>query len=758
MTETKRLAILILLCLSVTAGATAGAPPSIEELKASAGSPAQAGRYRQQIDTLLNLTALLRSEGREDQAIRELESNALPLALEKGSPEQVITALNALGSLYSASPFSEDTGSMATNKVARSLKRELPDWAEKLLTEALEMAGKEKNDVLAASVLNNLGNLYWLCRRYDQAELSYRKSIALARRSDDKAALGSALANLGRLQAHKGEAGAAATLDESFLHWDVLPDSREKARALLGLGQSYRRLAAGADRKTDEVKAAAALEQARRCADASGDTALLSFALGYAGGVAEARGETGKALELTRQALFYAQSRNSPELLYQWHRQLGGILKSQGDRSGALSSFRMAVQALQTVRRCLRPDSVATISYTEQVAPVYLALMEMLLQESDRTTRADEKTKLLSEVLETIETSRSAELQDYFKDICLAEATGASPETPADVGILYLVSMPDRLELLLRLATGIKRFSSRIEASKLERIVEIFAKNLADDTGRPLGSATKLYDLIIRPVEEELSKGNVRHLVIVPDARLRTAPMAALYDGEQFLAAKYTLSTTQGMQLVNMKPPMTHRRQDVLMAGISEQAGDFPALPGVRDELIGSAPLFNGACAILLNDQFLKSSLKKEIEKKPHAIIHLATHGKFAGGMRNMFIRAWDGPILYEDLMDMIQATRYRREPLDLLTLSACETASGDSQAFLGLAGVAIKAGAKSTLATLWEINDMVTARIIQEFYRNLNTHGMSKAKALQQAQLTIMAEHKHPYYWAPFLLIGNWL
>ncbi|MFA7062223.1 MAG: CHAT domain-containing protein, partial [Pedobacter sp.] len=689
MTSARLFFIILLLCLPHAAGASAGSPLSATEPTASTRSLVKEGKYQQQIETLLDLTLRLQREGLEDQAIQQIEP-MLPLIREKGSPRQLISALNALGSLYSSFPYHVDSGSMATNKVVRSLKSEIPDKAKLLLTEALEIARKEKNGSLTSSVLNNLGNLYWLRQRYDEAARYYRESIQLTRGSNDKVGLGAALANLGRLQVSTGGAGAEPTLDESLQVWRSLPDSPEKAQAVTGIGQSFRRMAAVSHQSAHSAKAADVLEAARRCAVECGETGLISYSVGYGGGVAEEQGETIKALAMTRQALFYAQSINSPELLYQWHWQLGRILKAQGDRSGAIPEFRMAVRTMQVMRRSIKPDSaVAALSFTARVEPVFLALTDMLLQESEQVVSAEEKTALLAEVLETVEKLRTAELQDYFKDSCLGEtsngfSTSAAAQTNA--AVLYLVSMPDRLELLLNLDSGIKRFSSKIDSKNLAAVVHTFTANLSSASDRYLGSSARLYDLIIRPVEEELKRGNVKHLVIVPDGILRTIPMAALYDGEQFLTAKYTLSTTQGMQLVNIAPPMENQENNVLMAGISQPVGGFPALPSVRDELNGIGSIFGGKT--LLDDQFLKDSFKKEIESKPYSFVHLATHGEFAGDMHNMFILAWDGLITFDDLNNLIRVTKYRSEPLELLTLSACKTAAGDDRAVLGLAGV----------------------------------------------------------------------
>jgi CHAT domain-containing protein len=98
--------------------------------------------------------------------------------------------------------------------------------------------------------------------------------------------------------------------------------------------------------------------------------------------------------------------------------------------------------------------------------------------------------------------------------------------------------------------------------------------------------------------------------------------------------------------------------------------------------------------------------------------------------------------------------------PIELLVLSACQTATGDRRAALGLAGLAVRSGARSTLATLWSVNDRSTALFMVEFYRELGQPGVTKAQAVRNAQLALLKQpqYEHPYYWAPFILLGNWL
>jgi CHAT domain-containing protein len=138
----------------------------------------------------------------------------------------------------------------------------------------------------------------------------------------------------------------------------------------------------------------------------------------------------------------------------------------------------------------------------------------------------------------------------------------------------------------------------------------------------------------------------------------------------------------------------------------------------------------------------------------------VASHGKFESDVRDTFLLTYDGKLSMDRLEGYMASTTYREQPVELLTLSACQTAVGDDKAALGLGGVAVKAGARSALATLWYINDQASSLLITDFYANLKDSDVSKARALQEAQLDLLDDPRfnHPSYWAPFLLIGNWL
>jgi len=162
----------------------------------------------------------------------------------------------------------------------------------------------------------------------------------------------------------------------------------------------------------------------------------------------------------------------------------------------------------------------------------------------------------------------------------------------------------------------------------------------------------------------------------------------------------------------------------------------------------------------LLNQDFQTETLEQELRESRYGILHIATHGKFSTDAKDSFLLTFDGKLTMNKLDQLIGLFRYRQDPLELLTLSACQTAVGDDRAALGLAGVAIKAGARSALATLWFINDEASAELISEFYRQLRDPAVSKAMAIQRAQIKLLGDrvYDHPAYWSPFLLLNNWL
>jgi CHAT domain-containing protein len=184
----------------------------------------------------------------------------------------------------------------------------------------------------------------------------------------------------------------------------------------------------------------------------------------------------------------------------------------------------------------------------------------------------------------------------------------------------------------------------------------------------------------------------------------------------------------------------------------------FPSLPHVDDEVKEIQALHGGT--ILRNQSFLVERFSSELRDKTYSVVHVASHGQFETEARRSFLLAYDGRVTMDNLERLLRLSRFRDEPVELLTLSACRTAAENDRSALGLAGVAVKAGVRSALATLWYVNDQATGYLMADFYRHLAEASGTKAKALQAAQLRMLGERRfrHPGYWSPFLLVGNWL
>ena len=359
---------------------------------------------------------------------------------------------------------------------------------------------------------------------------------------------------------------------------------------------------------------------------------------------------------------------------------------------------------------------------------------------------------------QTLEQLRVAEVRNYFENQCALPA-GFDPARAQgdDVLVIYPMLFADRAELLVNARGRLYQFTADIGLAELTNEIRLLREAIESvDAGDAyLGYAQRLYRWLIEPLEPVLAEAAPTTLVIVPDGPLRTIPLSVLHDGERFLVERYALATTPGLSLVGVATaePITR----VLLNGITAPVQGFPPLPFVAEELESIQSTFPSRT--YSNEAFVTATLEREIVAGGYSIVHMATHARFEADYRRSFLLAFDDVITMDRLEDVMGSQRFTDRPVDLLVLSACQTAVGDERAALGLAGVAVKAGARSALASLWFINDESTALLVAEFYRQLAQPANDKADALRGAQLLLMNDerYRHPAYWAPFLMIGNW-
>lgn len=275
--------------------------------------------------------------------------------------------------------------------------------------------------------------------------------------------------------------------------------------------------------------------------------------------------------------------------------------------------------------------------------------------------------------------------------------------------------------------------------------------------------SNEVYKWLIKPLEVKLGEMKIRTLVFVLDGSLRNIPMSVLYDDKrkEYLIQKYAIALVPGLQLIDPKP-LQRGKLKVLAGGVSEQreieGRSFAPLQNVVSELqqIQSAIPKSEE---LLNQTFTKINVQNQIKEAPFTIVHIATHGEFSSNAEKTFILTWERLLKVKDFDTLLRLrNRTDSRAIELLVLSACQPASGDKRATLGLAGIAVRAGARSTLATLWSVEDQSTAELMNQFYKELADTTESKAEALRHAQLSLLTKYQIPYFWAPYVLVGNWL
>ncbi len=712
--------------------------------KEAAQEYAQIDHRQGQIQALLHAAAVARTLGHLNQSFLHLEL-ALQLAHRTGEQQWVTLALSELGK---------------TALVNRQFEQ-----ATEYVTGALAMAQTQRHTVLTASLHNELGLVRVLQGQLQDALASFHESAALAEAAGFSALRIRALINgagaaIRLRQFDEGEAALNAT--DALLSGS--PVSYEKAEALINLALGYRHLALSHPTARDRAlsRSATLLQQAANLTPLPEFDRIASYAYGYLGQLYETDHRLEEALSLTRRAIFAAQAARAPESLYRWQWQSGRLLTRLGQLDDALSAYHAAAATVQPIRLEIAAGPVAAPDPDQpSLRTLYFELADVLLKRAALSDDDRTAEPYVRAARDAIEAYKAVELRDYFRDDCvdrvqsrITELDRLSPST----AIIYPIVFGDRTELVVSDQDGLRRLAVPVTASALTEEVRRFRHRLEKRTTREyLPHAQRLYDWLLRPLTERLDTLHVDTLVFVLDGPLRTIPMAALHDGERFLISRYAVAVTPSVNLTDPRP-IDRTRAQLLSSGLTKAVQGYPPLPHVAEEVAYIHSLFKGEQ--LLDKSFIAPRIETELQDGRYGILHIATHGRFATDITQSFLVTFDGKLTMSQLERLVGLFRFREDPLELLTLSACQTGVGDEQAALGLAGIAIKAGARSALATLWFINDDASKELVSEFYRQLHDTALSKAQALQRAQLKLLDDrvYGHPAYWAAFLLLNNWL
>ncbi|MBI4780708.1 MAG: CHAT domain-containing protein [Oscillatoriophycideae cyanobacterium NC_groundwater_1537_Pr4_S-0.65um_50_18] len=739
--------------------------------------------------TLVNTPELPRSTERL-QLLAQVWDVQGRLQLSRGDAETALTTWQQAADLYKQV---NDLDRLVRNQINQAQALQtlgLYPQAQKQLTAATQTLQNQPDSALKAIGLRSLGNVLRTTGNLAESRQVLQQSLAVAEAISNSQEVGEAQLSLGTTAAAQEDTAAAIAFYQQAathsiltsvpaqLHQldllldthqqdeaqtllpqiqaqiDSLPLSRTAVYARIDFAQSLMKLD-NQDVKQTAQALATALQQSRSLPDARAE----SYAIGTLGNLYEQTQQWSDATQLTQQALVIAQTLDAADIAYQWQWQLGRLLRQQQDMTGAIAAYDGAIKSLQAIRYDLvsvNPD--VQFSFRDKVEPVYRQFVDLLLQPG-----AEPSQDNIRQARSTIEALQLAELDNFFRAACLApkqQLDAVVDQADPTAAVIYATILSDRIEVILKIPQQpLRHYATFLPQDQVEKTLESLRRNIAepDALRQTQIQSQQVYSWLIQPSESAIAQSHIKTIVFVLDGLLRNIPMAALYDGHQYLIEQYAIALSPSLQLFDPKP-LQSGKLNALVVGLDQARQGFSRLPYVGNEL--KQIQSEVPSQVLLNQQFTTQAFQTEMDSQSFSIAHLATHGQFSSKADETFILAWDKTINVNELNTLLRARDQRPQPLELLVLSACETAAGDRRATLGLAGMAIRAGARSTIASLWSVNDESTALLMNRFYQTLINQTQPRAEALRQAQLTLLKtpEYQLPIFWAPYVLIGSWL
>lgn len=530
------------------------------------------------------------------------------------------------------------------------------------------------------------------------------------------------------------------------------------------------------------------LAEASRNAQSLGDARSQSYALGELGELYEINQQWSSATELTKEALHLAQSHQVWDIAYRWQWQLGRLsIKEKGDIQRAIALYEEAVKTLDSLRLDLKGlNSEVQFSFRDNVEPIYRELVTLLLPPDENNPSQEN----LKKAIYFIDSLQVAELENFFQCVLrnnyivrnrqpnplinsterLLDRINQVIGENSHAALIYPIVLEKHLAVIMKLpgSDNLLYHQTKIDKKLVEEKLDAIRNqtltnpNFSEEDDK--GLLVEVYSWLIEPFRKYLPPERINTIVFVLDGFLRNMPMAALHDGEEFLVKSYAMSLVPSIQLLKFEasPP---KQVKALVGGLSakrEDLGFVNTITNAPQEIeIIEENLKNPKPTILREQQFTSKAFQERIKSSVFNLIHLATHGRFSSDIqKTIILTASQDPLRLNELEGLLRGREQSRpDDLWLFVLSACETAKGDDRAVLGIAGVAVKSGAQSTLATLWLADDSPTKEFMDKFYEALFKDKTSKAEALRRAQIYLLENKRYvPSTWATFVLVGNWL
>ncbi|MBD2459957.1 tetratricopeptide repeat protein [Oscillatoria sp. FACHB-1407] len=708
---------------------------------------------------LNNIGSVYDNLGQYPRAL-EYYQQSLTISYDLGDRESEATSLNNFGLLY--------------NNLGQSVRA--LDYYQQALTINRDLGDRTSE----ATNLNNIGAVYAALGDYSQALEQFQQVLVIRQEVGDRAQEGTALNNIGFVyQKLNQEAQALEVYQRALAIAREIGNRRGESITLGNIGKLY-------FSQGQYSQALEAYQQALPIAQETGYRVAEGRILDNLGELLAAQNQLELAIVSLKQSvnvwetirgelrsLSTEQQQAFTDQVADTYRELAALLLQQ-DR------VLEAQEVLDLLKLQELEDYLHNIERNEQISQgIYLWDAEVQIIEQYQQAIA--QGQAIATVANSIEVdSRVAELQRIAREQrvpenLLTKLQDNLRQLDRPAALLYPLILEDRLEVVVVLPNSPPvRHTVAVTQPELETAIRDFRQYLTQRTNRRMAPAQQLYDWLIRPIAADLHQAGVETLLYAADGQLRYIPLAALHDGEQWLVERFTINQITAASLTNFESSREPNlrvlagaysdRQLVYEFAIGDRQFAFNGLEFAGSEVEAIASTIPQTTTFL-NRDFSRAKVEPQLED--YTVIHLATHAEFVRGVpEESFILFGNG-----DRLSLRELSGLSLPNVDLVVLSACRTAVsgelGNGEELLGFGYQMQQTGADAAIASLWYVNDGGTQMLMTAFYAALQ-QGMSEADALRQAQMTLINSDSesasttqrltHPYYWAPFILIGNGL
>jgi CHAT domain-containing protein/Tfp pilus assembly protein PilF len=736
--------------------------------------------------TLSNIGAVYKDLGQYPKALENYQK-ALVISKEIGDRSGEGETLNNIGAVYDN--LGQYPKALATYQKSLVISKEI---------------GNRSGE---GATLNNIGGVYDNLGQHPKALENYQKALVISKEIGNRSGEGATLSNIGLVYGSLGQyPKALENYQKALVISKEIGDRSGEGTTLNNIGLVYGSLG-------QYPKALATYQKSLVISKEIGNRSGEGTTLNNIGFFYTARKQPESAISFLKQAinvfevirqdnrsLAREQQESYTKTVESSYRKLADLLLSQGRLLEAQQVLELLkIQEIYSIDRENRATLTSSgIEYTDTENEIktqhgnLIALGEKLYtcettsncndsQKGQWRSQRDDLQKQFDQSLDDAEGKAKTRIRQSAisgKDDFIKSYQSLVEAQPGSLFVYPFVT-ESKIWLLWASAGGVLSSTEvpNVGRIKLLKAVQEFRDRLQTPTSNPLElaklqkSGQQLYQWLIKPLEPALTSKTIKHLIFSLDSATRYIPVSALVDSnKKYLIEHYTVSTVLSASLTDSSARLPKSVQNTSVLGFGVSTGflpEFKALKNVEPELKAIVKDPSGTTGLYPGEKFLNTGFNQQTfadHLKGQNILHIATHAKFlSANPKESYLLLGNGEKY------PIRNIQYLRnlDKVHLVVLSACETGLGetdsDGKEILGISAYFTggSSKAKAVLASLWEVNDTSTSGLMQSFYQNLSKGTMTKSEALQQAQLSMIQNtspqnYSHPYYWAPFILIGN--